>query len=232
MDVWQAFTVAMKIAPRLMGQQGNPIPKQGTTTILTEKDTALISLRQKMGSVTVVVGSRETGKSVLCWRLAEFLERPTYAVSPQEKPPGWITWIQNPTDLFEIVKPDSTLICDDLPAYASNRDYNEAMVRMIEKAIPMVRHDPQPPEYPLGRVHIIFSTQSTAQADKYILDCDMAFFKPLGLLLQDTERPAIAKMYRTMIDPEFEGKDDMFIKQHAYMLSRTYKGLITIKKSA
>jgi hypothetical protein len=75
----------------------------------------------------------------------------------------------------------------------------------------MVRHERHPPEYPIGEIQLIFCSQSAAQADKYILDCDLAFFKPLGLLYHDLERPAIKRIYRDWVDPVFQGKDDFWI---------------------
>jgi len=223
----QLFGWALKAAALLLGFKQQP---QQQVTELSQKDVALINLKQKPGAVTVVLGSRDTGKTELCYRLAEFLDRPTFAVSPQQKPPNWITWIREINDIFTKVPPDSTLLLDDLPAYMSNKDYAEAFARSVEKVIPMVRHDPMPPDFPIGRCQLIFSSQSAAQADRYILDCDMAFLKPLGLLMPDIERPNIARIYKSMVDPEFEGKDDFFIKTHAFMVSRTYKGLITFKK--
>jgi len=226
-DSTKLFNWALKAAALMLGFR--PQSQQQVRT-LDQKDVALINLKQKPGASIVVFGARDTGKTELCYRLAEFLNKPTYAVSPQQKPPSWITWIREPDDIFSTLPPDSTLLMDDIPAYMSNKDYAESFSRSMEKVIPMVRHDPQPPEFPIGRCHLIFSSQSSAQADRYILDCDMAFLKPLGLLLQDIERPTLAKIYRTMVDPEFEGQDEFFIKTHAFMLSRTYKGLITFKK--
>ena len=223
----QLFGWALKAAVSLLGQKQQPQPQSSLT--LTQKDVALINLRQKSGAVTVVIGTRDTGKTQLCYRLAEFLQRPTFAVSPQQRPPSWITWVKDFNEIFSMIPPDSTLIMDDLPAYMSNKDYNEEFARSVERIIPMVRHDPDPPDFPIGRCQMIFSTQSAAQADKYILDCDVAFLKPLGLLLQDIERPAIAKIYRTMVDQEFEGKSEHFIKSHAYMMSRQYRGLVDFK---
>lgn len=223
----QLFNWAVKAAA-LMLKSRQP-PQQPQT--FDQKDVALINLRQKDGAVVVVLGSRDTGKTELCYRLCEFLQKPTFAISPQQKPPSWITWIRNLDDIFTKVPPDSTLLMDDLPAYLSNKDYQEAFAKSVERIIPMCRHDPIPPEFPIGRCHLIFSSQSAAQADRYILDCDMAFLKPLGLLLQDIERPSIARIYRTLVDPTFANQDDMFIKTHAYMLSRTFKGLITFKKT-
>jgi len=189
------------------------------------KDQALLTVKRKAGSITTILGTRETGKSQLAFRLAEFYDRPVYAISPQERPPRWITRIN--LDQIETAIPENcTLICDDLPSYASNRDYNDSLVRTLEHIIPMVRHERQPPEFPVGRVHLIFCSQSAAQADKYILDTDLAFFKPLGLLYQDLERPAIKKIYNDIVMPEFIGHTDQWIQRHAYMLSRAWRGMI------
>ena len=215
----------LQLAPYFLGN-----PEQEQTEELDTKDLALLNLKRKKGAVIVALGSRDTGKTELCYRLAEFLEKPTYAISPQQKPPSWITWVKL-DEIWERVKSGSTLIMDDLPSYMSNRDYNEAVVREIESLIPMVRHEPMPPDLPIGEIHLIFSSQSAAQADRYILDCDAAFLKPLGLLMGDIERPNIAKIYRQLVNPEFDGKDDLWIQKHAYFLSRQYKGLINIEKT-
>ena len=213
------FQACLKFAPYLLGYK----PPQKSRTVISEKDTALIDLRNKDGAVIVVLGARGLGKTELCYRLAEFIEKPTYAVSPEQKPhPSWIQNIKV-EEVEEIVKPGSTVIYDDLPAYFSNRDYNEALARELERIIPMVRHE--------RKWHLIFSSQSAAQADRYILDCDAAFLKPLGILMQDIERPNIARLYRNLIDPEFEGKDDYWIQRHCFMLTRQFKGMIEVKKT-
>ena len=214
------FMLAYKLAPLLLrkGQQQQD-PSQ---VVITEKDIALLELKRKLGAVIVILGTRGTGKTELAYRLAEFLEKPTYAVSPEQKP--HLAFIEriNFGEIDERVMPGSTVIFDDLPAYASNRDYNESLVRELERIIPMVRHE--------RKLHLIFNSQSAAQADKYILDCDMAFLKPLGLLFEDLERPAIKKLYKEYVMPEFDGKQDSWIVRHAYMYSRIFKGVIEIKK--
>lgn len=191
--------------------------------ILSDKDKALTNLKQKDGAVIVILGARGLGKSELAYRIAEFIGKPTYAISPEQNPhPKFIRRIKI-EDLDELVPPHSTVIMDDMPVYASNRDYNEAFVKGLERIIPMVRHE--------RKLHLIFSSQSSAQADKYILDCDCAFLKPLGLLYEDFERPNIRRIYRDHVDPEFNGKNDNFIVRHAFMWTREYKGLIEIKKA-
>ncbi len=203
-------------------------PQQvGSVTVQTvsDKDTALLELKNKSGSVSLVVGTRDTGKTVLSRRLAEFLGRPTYAISPQQMTPSWIRRI-NFTDIWEIVPSMSTIIFDDLPAYASNRDYNEEVVQSVEKLIPMVRHEPHPPEFPLGQLHLIFCTQSAVQADRYILDCDAAFLKPLGMFVE--ERQNVARAYRNYVNPEFDNKPSDWVKNHAYLMTPTWRGVIQI----
>jgi len=225
------FQAALRLAPYFLGYKPQQTQTQEQKPTLTEKDIALINLRRKDGAVIVVLGTIDTGKTELCYRLAEFLDKPTYAVSPQQKPPSWIEWIKL-DEIFEKVKPDSTLICDDLPAYASNRDYNEALVKQLERITPMVRHDPQPPEFPTGRLHLIFASQSSAQSDKHMTTgVEAAFFKPLGLLFEDLERPNIKKIYTEYVNPIFDGKSLDWVRRHAYMWSREFRGLIKVEKT-
>lgn len=218
MDVLQKFLLGVTvkyIIPRLAGQ-GDAV-----NTTLNEKDMALLNIKRKKGSVTVILGTREMGKSELAYRWAEVLDRRTYGVSPEQKPPGWIERITL-SDIKEKVKPWSTIIFDDLPAYAGNRDYNNSLVQELEQLIPLCRHE--------KCLHLIFNSQSSAQADKYILDCDLAFFKPLGILMDDVERPNIRRIYRNEVNPFFDGRSEWFIKRHAWMRSRSFIGGISVAK--
>ena len=209
------------VLPYLLAQDQGSSPRC-TVTVLSAKNAALAAIKCKEGSVTVSIGGRDSGKTTLAYRLAEYFGRQTYAVTPEQAPPSWVRRIQ-PDEVLDMLAPNSTLICDDLPAWASNRDYNETLVRELERLIPMCRHE--------KKVHLIFCTQSAAQADKYILDCDLAFFKPLGLLMGGQERPSVDKIYKEKVNQHFQGKDDMFIKKHAYMLSRSWEGLVSIAKT-
>lgn len=195
--------------------------KEAVTQAVSYKDSELLALKQKEGAVVVILGTRGTGKTELAYRLAEFINKPIFAISPEQAPPPFIKRIA--LEELDTVPPRSTVIADDLPVYASNRDYNDKLIRMLEKLIPMVRHE--------RKIHLIFCSQSAAQADKYILDCDMAFFKPRGLLTADAERPNIYRIYRNWVDPVFEGKSDYWIVTHAFMLSRRFKGVIEVKKT-
>ena len=235
LDGLEILQLVYKVAPLFLGNKND---QKGTSSerkpnlALDEKDIALLNVKKKDGSLSVLLGSRDTGKTELSYRYAEFLGRPTFAVSPQQNTPSWITRIRI-EEIFSRLPRMSTLILDDLPSYASNRDYNDGLVQTIEKVIPMIRHEPNPPEFPVGQIHLIVCSQSAAQADKYMTgDCDICFLKPLGLLMNGMERPNVARIYRELVDVEFEGKDDMFIKRHAYMLSRGFRGLVTVSKTS
>jgi len=217
-DAVKIFGMALKIAPLFLNRT-TIAPLQPPQTTLTDKDLALIELKRKDGAVIVVLGTRDTGKTEMCYRIAEFIGKPTCAVSPEQKPhPKWIQRIR--IEELDEVRPGSTILLDDLPAYMSNRDYNDALIKTLERIIPMVRHE--------RKWHLIFSSQSSAQADKYILDCDAAFLKPLGLLMGAVERPNIARIYKTKVDPFFAGKNSDWIHKHAYMLTRSFSGIIEI----
>ncbi len=96
-------------------------------------DTKSIStLRQKAGSVTVLIGRRESGKTVLGYRIAELLGRPIYSVSPEQTPPKGVGELDL-EQLDEEPPPYSTLFLDDLPAYMGTHDYSNKFVRVVEK---------------------------------------------------------------------------------------------------
>ena len=188
---------------------------------LYDKDIALLELKQKEGAVIVILGARGTGKTELAYRLAEFLGKPTYAVSPEQTPPKWIHRV-SVENFAEEVPPNSTLIADDLPVYMSSRQYTQPFAKGMEKIIPMVRHE--------RKLHLIFVSQSGSQADKYALDADAAFLKPGSIFLSDTERPGIKKVYDE-INPIFEGKSEDWIRKHAFLIARRFKGMITVEKT-
>lgn len=161
--------------------------------------------------------------TTLSYVVAKMLGRPTYAISPQQTPPPWITPITL-SQIWTKLPSRCTLILDDMPAYASNRDYTNELVKNLERLVPMVRHEPHPPEWPVGEIQLIFSSQSAAQADKYMLDCDCVFFKPLGLLYEDYERQNIKRIYRDYVNAYFNEKSHDWILHHAWMRTPEYNG--------
>lgn len=217
-DSTKLFNWALKTAAALV--LGYKSQAQQQVRTLDQKDVALVNLRQKDGAVIVIVGARGLGKTELAYRLAEFLDKPAFAVSPQQVPhPNFIQRISL-DGIDEKLIPDSTIIFDDVPAYMSNRDYSEGLVKAVEKLVPMVRHK---------RLHLIFATQSSGIADKHIFDADAVFVKPGNILFEDLERPAVKRLYQ-LANQYFDGKDDEWVKRHAFLATREWSGLIEVKK--
>lgn len=215
MNTLQLFALAYKFAPYFLRR--NQPQKPGI--VLTEKDVALIELRQKEGAVIVILGTRGTGKTELAYRLAEFIDKPIYAVSPEQNPrPDFIQRIK--LEEINTIPPGSTLILDDAPTYISSRDYHEALVREVEKIIPVVRHE--------KKLHLIVISQSGSFIDKWTLDAEAVFLKPPSILIMDVERPGIRKIYQ-VANQYFEGQNSDWVRRHAFMVTPTWRGIIEVK---
>ena len=179
---------------------------------------AVKGLKQKEGSVVLLLGKRESGKTICAQRLAQVLARPTYAISPEQKPPDWIEEIKL-EQIAELPPPYSTLICDDLPAYMGSRDYTDSWVQMIERIIPTVRHR--------RKLHLIFVSQTSGQADKWALNADLVIMKPMGWLYAETERSAVKRLADKVM-PIFRQMTDSQQKKQAYLFSDSWQGLVRI----
>ena len=175
-------------------------------------------LKQKEGVVILILGRRESGKTVLSQRLAEIIGKPAYAVSPEQKLPGWITELKL-EQLNEEPPPYSTLLLDDLPVYASQRDYNSRYVQTLERLIPVCRHK--------RKLVLCFASQSAALSDRYVMDSDIVIFKQLSILFQDLERPSVAKLYK-QIEPVFARMSETELRKHCYIFSHTWRGLARV----
>ena len=168
------------------------------------------ALRKKAGAVILIVGGREFGKTIMSRRLAEIIGRPTYAVSPQEKPPEWIKELTL-QELDEQPPPYSTLLLDDLPTYMSMRDYGTAYVQQVERIIPVVRHK--------RKLILVFIAQTSGQADKWCMDADLVLLKAPSMLYEDVERSSVKK-WQDKAMQYWEGKSDHWLQRHAYVISR------------
>ena len=183
---------------------------------LGAKDAALQNLKRKDGGVILILGRRESGKTILSRRVAQFMGRKTYAISPEEKLPSWITKIA--IEEVDDLPPDSTLLLDDLPVYMSSRDYQEAAVRTIERLIPVTRH---------RKIWLVFISQTSGFADRWVLDADAIFLKQFSLLYADIERPSVKKLM-DKAKPHFEDKSDEWMKRHCYLITDSFEGILTV----
>lgn len=201
--------------------QGQEQPKEPGNGIPEVADIPPIArLKQKQGAIVTILGARETGKTILSHRIAEVVGRPTYCVSPEQQPPGWIREIKL-EEITEKPPPYSTLIMEDATVYASQKDYKDAYIQALERLIPVVRHK--------RKLIILFNSQSSGLIDKFLLDADLVFFKPLNPLYGDIERPMVARMYKDLV-PIFNKMTEAQQMRHAYCINRFWSGLITIQK--
>ena len=202
--------LAFRLAPLFLKRQ--PQPQQEPSG----KDRALLNLKNKEGAVILILGKRESGKTVLAYRLAEFLERPTYVVSPNQKPLPWM--IETKLEDIGEIPPKSTLLLDDIPVYMSSRDYNEALVRNVEKVIPIARH---------RGIILIFISQTSGYADRWVMDTDAVFLKQSSILYADIERPAVKKLMDRAA-PYFANQTEIWQKKHSYLVTDSWEGLISV----
>ena len=172
----------------------------------------------KAGSVTVIIGRRDLGKSVCGYRLAEILGRPVYAISPEQHPPVQVREITLP-ELSSSPPPWATLFLDDLPVYMSSRDYGDELIQQVERLVPVVRHK--------RKLHLIFATQLTSFIDKYALDADLVILKAPSVLYADIERPFVKKLH-DQASEYWRGKSEYWLKRHCYVISHSFQGLARI----
>ena len=211
------FGIAYKLAPYFL-QKVQPRAKV-QYKVLSDKDEALLRLKRKDGAVILILGKRESGKTILSHRLAMFLDRTTYAVTPNQRPPDWITKIE--LDDIEEVPPNSIILLDDVPVYMSSRDYNDAKVRSIEKLIPVARHK---------KIMLIFISQTSGFADRWVMDADAIFLKQSSILYADIERPAVKKLIDKAA-PHFEGQSEYWAKRHCYLITDSWEGMLEVRKA-
>lgn len=180
-------------------------------------------MTQKEGTIIPIIGAPEGGKTVMAYRLAEILGRPTFAYSPAVRPKfSWVTRLKSLDDVLnkKVVPRGSVVILDDVLSYASSKDYTDPSVRKLEKIIPEARHK--------RKIIFIICTQVSSLTDKYLLTGPCVFLKQPSILFSDLERPAVVKLQK-MAEPYFAGKSDWFLQRHAYCIAHRYKGLVFIQ---
>ena len=122
-------------------------------------------------------------------------------------------------EIEEKPPPRSILIADDLPSWASQKDYNDPYVKTLERIIPTCRHR--------RKLTLIFVAQSSGLVDKFFAAAQLIFLKPIDMLFEDVERQSVARLYRG-VNPIFERMSERQQLRHAYCLSSFWKGLVRV----
>lgn len=134
--------------------------------------------------VYLILGGRGTGKTALALRLAQILDRDTYAIGIPSSvaPKGLNTMLM--TDIASVPK-HSVVIIDDASLYASSADARSAPMLALQGLINICRH---------VDVTLLITGQQAASLYKYVMDADGLFLKPPGLLFKEFERAEVAKL--------------------------------------
>ena len=176
------------------------------------------NLKKREGAIITIFGRPLGGKTICAYRLAEIIGRPTYAISPEQKPPPWIEELKI-SDIADKPPPYSTLIADDILSYFSSRDYNEPFAQAMESIIPAARHR--------RKLIVILVAQTSGLADKYGLRSDLVILRAPDLLYEDIERSSIKKL-QDRAASYWEGKSEGWLQRHAYIVSYDYAGLCRV----
>lgn len=173
---------------------------------------------RKPGGVILILGARDTGKTVLSLRLAEIINKPIYCIWPEQNPPKGVISITT-SEIDSLPPNGSTLLLDDIPVTMSSRDYHRRFSQTVERLIPVVRHKRQ--------MHLIFSSQASSMADRYVLDADLVFLKRANKLLGSLERPAVIKLYR-QVSPLFDQMSERQQQRHVFIYSQNFTGIARV----
>ncbi len=208
----------------------NKPPQHGVS-----KEKFLRDFKKDCWGVNLVVGKSGSGKTALCTRLSEFVNRITYSIN-MLKTPKWITPLQRiriseddfgnfqecifvfQNGIETPAEKGCTVIVDDAGnILESNQMYNTPNETM-KKLTFIARH-----------LNICFfvNIQDTSSLNKQVVGQSRAiFFKEPALLQFGTERDFIGKMIEDEVRPFFELVPKEQRKFYTYVFSSDFKGVI------
>lgn len=193
----------------------------------------LSTWRKEPWGINLVVGKSGGGKTALCVRLSEFLNRATYAVN-MLKVPVWITPIAKlhieeddvnyncyfvfPDGSTTPADKGSTVIIDDAAnILESNKMYTDAN-ETIKKLSFIARH---------LDICFLINVQDASSLNKQVVGQTRAlFFKEPALFQMSTDRDFIGKLIEEKVRPFFDSLNKSERKLYTYIVHQDFRGVI------
>lgn len=212
----------------------------GKTVVPKTDDNAkrefLLNLKKDSWGVHLVIGKSGGGKTALCVRMAEFLNRPTYAIN-MLKTPNWIT----PITKIQIVEDEngnylgayfifpngsnvpaekhSTVVIDDAANILESNKMYEDVNTTIKKLAFIARH---------LDIAFFVNVQDSSSLNKQVVgQARVAWFKEPALFQFGTDRDFIAKLVEEEVKPFFDSLPKNDRKKYTYVYCADFKGVIT-----
>ncbi len=190
---------------------------EGEYRVLEDPTPMLVKLYKSPNGIIGVLGARGTGKTALSLAIAQFLNRPIYAIGISPQAMDDLGTSIGP-DEIDTVPDGSTIIIDDAGLSFGTRDYAQEASQKLHDLLATVRH---------RDIMIIANSTSSATMDRYLLDADIIFLKPVSRFHAEAERRGIQKFMDKATEvllsiPESQRQS------YAYVISDVYnfEGLI------
>lgn len=227
------FDIASGRGMRSVGQTNGHSPVDNFGSAGVSKQEFLSLWKKEPWGINLVIGKSGGGKTALCVRLAEFLNRPTYAVN-MLKVPGWIVpiaklHIEESDTSYEcyFVFPDgstqpadrgSTVIIDDASnMLESNKMYTDAN-ETIKKLAFIARH---------LDIAFFVNTQDSSSLNKQVVGQTRAlFFKEPALFQMGTDRDFIGKIIEEKVRPFYDSIRKEERRLYTYVVHQEFRGVI------
>lgn len=195
----------------------------------------LKNFKKECWGINLVIGKSGGGKTAFCARIAEFVERPTFALN-MLKTPQWITQInkikidENEDGIFTgawFIFPDggevpaikhcSVIIDDAANILESNKMYADVN-QTLKKLAFIARH---------LDIAFFVNVQDSSSLNKQVVgQARTACFKEPALFQFGTDRDFIAMMIEKEIKPFFDNLPKEERKKWTYIYCSDYKGVI------
>lgn len=199
------------------------------------KEAFLKNLRKDSWGVHLVIGKSGGGKTALCVRMAEFLNRPVYSIN-MLKTPEWI----DPLVKIRIIEDESgnyikstfiypdgnelkadkhcTVIIDDAANVLESSKMYEDVNQTIKKLAFIARH--------LDIAFFVNVQDSSALNKQVVGQARVAWFKEPALFQFGTDRDFIAKLVEEEVKPFFDSLPKTIRRKYTYVYCSDFKGTI------